>query len=56
MSRMKDLLMNIQELVYDAIEAGAKTDQCVYAYVNQYVIVDLDTIKAITAEFANEWM
>jgi hypothetical protein len=53
---MKDLLMTIQELVYDAIEAGAKTDQCIYAYVNQYVKVDLDTIKSITTEFDNEWM
>ena len=56
MSRMKDLLMTIEELVYDAIEAGAKTDEDIFAYVNQYVPVELEMIQNITMNYTNEWM
>ena len=59
MGYMKDFYMTVQELVYDAIENGAKTDEEVYGYVLGFVkpeMIDLATIKEITAEFANEWM
>ena len=56
MSRMKDLLMTIEELVYDAIEAGAKTDEDVLAWVNMYVPAELETIQDITEKYVGEWM
>ena len=59
MSRMKDFLMIVEELVYDAIEAGAKTDEDVYAFVTMKTgkdAVTLETIKDITKFFAQEWM
>jgi hypothetical protein len=59
MGIMKDFMMTVEELVFDAIEAGAKTDQDVYAYVTMRTgrdAVTLETIKCITEKFANEWM
>ena len=56
MGLMKEYLMIIEDLVYDAIEAGAKTNEDVLAWVNQYYIVDLDLIKDITDRYAEEWM
>jgi hypothetical protein len=59
MGIMKDFLMTVEELVYDAIEAGAKTDEDVYAFVTMRTgreVVTLETIKQITKKFANEWM
>lgn len=59
MSRMKELLMDVQELVYDAIEAGAKTNEDVYVYVNMRMTgaaVSLELIKEITDQYAQEWM
>ena len=49
-------ISDIEELVYDAIEAGAKTDRDVLAYVRGYVDVDLETVQAITAPWVSEWM
>lgn len=56
MSRMKDLIMVVEDLVYDAIEAGAKTNEDVLAYVNQYVPADLELVKEITDRYIEEWM
>lgn len=59
MGIMKDFLMTVEELVYDAIEAGAKTDEDVYAFVTMKTgkdAVTLETIKGITKFFAQEWM
>jgi hypothetical protein len=59
MGIMKDFLMTVEELVWDAIEAGAKTDEDVYAFVTMRTgreVVTLETIKQITKKFANEWM
>ena len=49
-------MREIEELVYDAIEAGAKTDGDVLAYVRGFVEVDLETVQTITAPWVNEWM
>lgn len=59
MGMMKDLYIEIQELVWDAIEAGAKTDEDVYGYVLGFVkseFISLETIKEMTKQYANEWM
>jgi hypothetical protein len=59
MGIMKDFLMTVEELVWDAIEAGVKTDEDVYAFVTMRTgreVVTLETIKQITKKFANEWM
>lgn len=56
MGMMKDFLMEIQELVWDALEAGAKTDDEVYSYVLGFVkpeYVSLETVQAITKQYAN---
>jgi hypothetical protein len=59
MGIMQDFLDTVEVLVWDAIEAGAKTDEDVYAFVTMRTgrdAVTLETIKGITEKFANEWM
>ena len=59
MCRMKDFLMKIEEMVWDAIEAGAKTNEDVYAFVLTRVpreYVTLEYIENITKGIENEWM
>lgn len=56
---MQDFMDTVEVLVWDAIEAGAKTDEDVYAFVTTRTgreAVTLETIKGITEKFANEWM
>lgn len=51
MGMMKDYLMNIEELVWEAIDLGFQTDEEIYAYVSMTDDrVDLDTIQTITRE------
>jgi hypothetical protein len=59
MGIMQDFMDTVEVLVWDAIEAGAKTDEDVYAFVTTRTgreAVTLETIKGITEKFANEWM
>lgn len=59
---MTEFYMDVEETVYSAIEAGAKTDEDVLIYVldmygSEYEdLLDLDVIKNITESFVGEWM
>lgn len=58
MSKMKDYYSALQDLVYDAIEAGAKTDEDVYAFVTTFMnknFITLQNVKDITELFAEDW-
>jgi hypothetical protein len=58
MSKMKDIYSDLQDLVYDAIEAGAKTDEDVYAFVITFMnknFITLQNVKDITELFAEDW-
>lgn len=51
MGMMKEYLMDIEELVWEAIELGFQTDEEIYAYVSMTDDrVSLDTIETITRE------
>lgn len=51
MSMMKEFLMDIEELAWEAIELGFQTDEEIYAYVSMTDSrVSLDTIRTITSE------
>lgn len=50
MSLMKDHLMTLEELAWDAIEAGAQTDEEIYAYMSNWVNVDFGTVEALTRQ------
>jgi hypothetical protein len=55
---MKDIYSDLQDLVYDAIEAGAKTDEDVYAFVITFMnknFITLQNVKDITELFAEDW-
>lgn len=36
MAMMKDFLMTVEELIYDALELGFRTDEEIYSYVYMY--------------------
>lgn len=51
MGMMKDFLMDIEGLIWEAIELGFQTDDEIYAYVSMTDDrVSLDTIETITRE------
>lgn len=55
MGMMKDWLMSIEELVVEAVELGAKTENEVFSYVNQYDDrVSEETVKEILEVFFGE--
>lgn len=46
MAMMKDFLMTVEELIYDALELGFRTDEEIYSYVYMYENrVDFVTVK-----------
>lgn len=50
MGMMKDYLMTLEELAWDAIEAGASTDEEICAYMRNWYPVELETVKEITRQ------
>lgn len=55
MGVMKELLMSIEESVYEAMERGAKTKEDIYAYVCANVgNISRDYVYAVVDE-ADEW-
>jgi hypothetical protein len=51
-SRYKDYLIGIEELVWSAIELGARDEDSIYAYVYQYEPkVDEQTVSNILAKY-----
>lgn len=50
MSKMKDFLMNLEELAWDAIESGCQTDEEIYAYISNWVEVEFETVEALTRQ------
>lgn len=49
MGMMKDFLMDIETLVWEAIELGFQTDEEIYSYVYMSERrADLETVKEIT--------
>lgn len=57
MSRMSDLALQVDELVVQAIEYGAQTEQQVQTYVNDRLCVhiDIDQIDRIINDFYGPW-
>ena len=52
MGAMKDWLMSVEELVVEAVELGAKTEDQVFSYVYQYDNrVTLETVQEILRIF-----
>lgn len=53
MSRMSDLALEIDELIVQAIETGAQTEQQVQTYVNDRLMVHIDIgqINRIIGDF-----
>jgi len=53
MSRMSDLALQVDELVVQAIEYGAQTEQQVQTYVNDRLLVSipLEQINRIIGDF-----
>lgn len=51
MAKMKDFLIGVEELVYTALESGARDVDSVYAYVYMYEpLADRATVEAILDE------
>lgn len=50
MSKMKDFLMYLEELAWDAIESGCQTDDEIFAYVSNWVDVRFETVEALTRQ------
>lgn len=50
MGLMKDYLMRLEELAWDAIEQGANSDEEIYAYISNWFPVDLETVKQVTRQ------
>ena len=57
MSRMSDLALQVDELVVQAIEYGAQTEQQVQTYVNDRLCVHIDIgqIDRIISDFYGPW-
>ena len=59
---MSEFYMDVENVVCDAIEAGAKTNEEVFAYVRKMYgrqyrnLIDLETIQNITEKYVPEWM
>jgi len=55
MGAMKDWLMSVEELVVEAVDLGAKTENDVFSYVAMYDDrVSMDTVKEILQVFFGE--
>ncbi len=55
MGAMKDWLMSVEELVVEAVDLGAKTENDVFSYVAMYDDrVSMDTVKEILQIFFGE--
>lgn len=50
MCKMKDFVMNLEELAWDAIESGCQTDEEIYAYISNWVEVEFETVEALTRQ------
>lgn len=51
MSATKDYLMTVENLIWEAIELGFKTEDEIYAYVFMYEDrINLDTVKILLEE------
>ena len=57
MSRMSDLALQVDELVVQAIEYGAQTEQQVQTYVNDRLTVHIEIgqINRIIEDFFGPW-
>ena len=56
MGRMKDWMMDMEETTVDALEAGAKTDNEVLAYVNtKMATIDNAYVKKVVKELMGEF-
>jgi hypothetical protein len=55
MGAMKDWLMSVEELVVEAVDLGAKTENDVFSYVAMYDDrVSMETVKEILQVFFGE--
>jgi len=55
MSKMKDYLLDIQELVVEAMLSGAKTDNDLFAFVQMYIPEATEgTVKYATQQIFKE--
>lgn len=50
MSKMKDFLMNLEELAWDAIEDGCQTDEEIFGYMSNWVDVSFETVETLTRQ------
>ena len=56
MARMKDFIMDIQELVWNAIEIGARDEDAIYAYVYMHEpMATEEIVHDILVEIQNEY-
>ena len=50
MAKMKDFLMNIEELAWDAVDSGANDDVEIYTYILNWLPVEFQTVKEIVRQ------
>lgn len=55
MGAYKDFLIGVQELVWTALETGARDFDSIYAYVYMYEpLADEETVRAILEDMQND--
>ena len=49
---MKDYMLNLEALAWDAIGYGCVTDEEIFAYMSDWVSVDFGTVEALTRQIS----
>jgi hypothetical protein len=52
MNKMKDYMLNLEALAWDAIGYGCVTDEEIFAYMSDWVSVDFGTVEALTRQIS----
>lgn len=55
MAKVKDWLIDIENMVYEAIEKGATSEDQVYAYVNTHMVADAAYVRDVLEKYNAGW-
>ena len=55
MAKIKDWLIDMENMVYEALERGFTSYEDVLAYVNTYMVADSDYVREVLVKFNEGW-
>jgi len=55
MAKVKDWLIEMENMVYEALERGFSSEDEVFAYVNTYMIADKGYVHEVLEKFHAGW-